>query len=50
MEITKHDPRVVKIRDRIASEYASDRVSAISDDEMLQWVKEAFADGLPPMR
>ena len=50
IEITKHDPRVVKIRDKIAAEYIQDRVSAISDDEMLEWVKDAFADGLPPMR
>ena len=50
IEITKHDPRVVKIRDKIAAAYMQDRVSAISDDEMLRWVKDAFADGLPPMR
>jgi len=50
IEITKHDPRVVKIRDKIAAAYMQDRVSAISDDEMLEWVKDAFADGLPPMR
>ena len=50
IEITKHDPRVVKIRDKIAAEYALDRVSAISDDEMFKWVKDAFEDDLPPLR
>jgi isopropylmalate/homocitrate/citramalate synthase len=50
IEITKHDPRVVKIRDKIAAEYALDRVSAISDDEMFEWVKEAFADNMPSLR
>ncbi len=50
IEITKHDPRVVKIRDKIAAEYALDRVSAISDDEMFKWVKEAFEDDLPALR
>jgi isopropylmalate/homocitrate/citramalate synthase len=50
MEIMKHDPRVIKIRDRIAAEYASDRSSAISDDEMFKWIKEAFGDEMPPLR
>jgi isopropylmalate/homocitrate/citramalate synthase len=50
IEITKHDPRVLKIKDLIAAEYVSDRVSAISDDEMFKWVKEVFADGLPALR
>jgi isopropylmalate/homocitrate/citramalate synthase len=50
IEITKHDPRVVKIRDKIAAEYALDRVSAISDDEMFKWVREAFEDDLPALR
>jgi len=50
IEIPKHDPRVTKIKDRIDAEYAADRVSAISDDEMLQWVHEAFDNKLPPSR
>lgn len=50
IEITKHDPRVVKIRDKISSEYALDRVSAISDEEMFKWVEEAFEDDLPALR
>jgi isopropylmalate/homocitrate/citramalate synthase len=50
IEIAKHDPRVIKIKDRIAAEYVSDRVSAISDDEMFEWIKEAFEDSLPPAR
>jgi isopropylmalate/homocitrate/citramalate synthase len=50
IEITKHDPRVVKIKDQIAAEYVTDRVSAISDDEMLKWMHEAFEGTLPASR
>ena len=50
IEITKHDPRVVKIRNKIAAEYALDRVSSISDGEMFKWVKEAFEDDMPALR
>ena len=50
IEIAKHDPRVVMIKDRIDAQYAADRVSAISDDEMAGWIKEAFGDNLPPLR
>jgi len=50
IDIAKHDPRVTKIRDSIAAEYASDRVSAISDDEMFKWIKEVFGNDLPPLR
>lgn len=48
--IAKHDPRITKIRDKITAEYASDRVSAISDEEMFDWVRDVFADDLPPLR
>jgi len=50
VEISKHDPRIIKIKDKIDSEYASDRVSAISDEEMSGWVKQAFGEDLPAMR
>jgi isopropylmalate/homocitrate/citramalate synthase len=50
IEISKHDPRITKIKDKIDAEYAADRVSAISDEEMLEWVREAFGGELPPMR
>jgi len=50
IEISKHDPRVTKIKEKIDAEYAEDRVSAISDDEMFAWVKEAFGDTLPSRR
>jgi hypothetical protein len=43
-------PRVIFIKDKIDVEYAADRMSAISDDEMDKWTKEAFADKLPPLR
>jgi hypothetical protein len=48
--IAKHDPRIAKIKDEIDAEYAADRVSSISDDEMFEWVRQAFADDVPPLR
>jgi len=48
--IAKHDPRVLAIKERIDGEYAADRVSAISDQEMEAWIVEAFGDDLPPRR
>ena len=50
VDIPKHDPRVTRIKDLIDAEYAADRVSSISDDEMYQWVREAFGADLPPAR
>jgi len=50
IEIPKHNPRIAKIKDRIDAEYSADRVSAISDEEMFGWVREVFADELPPLR
>jgi isopropylmalate/homocitrate/citramalate synthase len=50
IEIPKHNPRIAKIKDRIDAEYMADRVSAISDQEMFTWVREAFGDDLPPLR
>lgn len=50
IEIAKQDPRVIRIKDRIDAEYAVDRISGISDQEMVQWVREAFGGQLPPAR
>ncbi|MFH1717365.1 MAG: 2-isopropylmalate synthase [Planctomycetota bacterium] len=50
IEIPKHDPRVVMIKDKIDAEYKADRVSAISDEEMTAWIKEAFGNDLPKPR
>jgi hypothetical protein len=50
IQIPKHDPRIVSIKDKIDAEYAADRVSAISDDEMHAWVKEAFKGHVPAAR
>jgi isopropylmalate/homocitrate/citramalate synthase len=50
IEIAKQDPRVIKIKDKIDAEYAVDRISGISDQEMAQWVREAFGNQLPPAR
>jgi len=45
--IPKHDPRIARVKDRIDAEYAADRVSTISDEEMFEWVRQAFGDDLP---
>jgi isopropylmalate/homocitrate/citramalate synthase len=50
MEIMKHDPRVVAIKDKIDAEYAAERASAISEAEMDAWIAEVFGDSLPPLR
>ena len=50
IEIPKHDIRITKIKDRIDAEYSANRVSAISDEEMFQWVRDAFGGDLPPSR
>ena len=50
IEIPKHDQRITKIKDRIDAEYSADRVSAISDEEMFGWMREAFSNDLPPSR
>ena len=50
IQIAKHDPRITKIKDTIDAEYAADRVSMISDEEMLVWFKEACGGDLPPLR
>jgi len=50
IEIPKHDRRIAKINERIDAEYSADRVSAISDEEMFEWVREAFGGDLPPTR
>jgi len=50
IEIPKHDIRVTRIKDRIDAEYAADRVSMISDEEMFEWMREAFGGDLPPVR
>lgn len=50
IEIAKHDPRIIKIKDLIDAEYAADRVSVISDDEMFAWVDEVFGADVPALR
>ncbi len=47
IQIAKHDPRIMKIKDKIDAEYAADRISAISDDELHQWVRETFGAEIP---
>jgi isopropylmalate/homocitrate/citramalate synthase len=48
IEVSKHDPHVMKIKDKIDAEYSADRVSAISDEEMTAMVREVFGDKLQP--
>ncbi len=50
IEIPKHDPRVVSIKEKIDAEYAADRVSSISDQEMNTWIEEVFAGDMPPAK
>jgi citrate (Re)-synthase len=50
IQVAKHDPRITWIKDRIDAEYAADRISAISDEEMHQWVRQAFKGKVPPQR
>lgn len=50
IQIAKHDPRIIRIKDQIDAEYAADRISVISDDEMHEWVREAFSGQVPPAR
>ena len=50
IEVPKHDRRITKIKDEIDAEYAADRVSMISDEEMFEWVRQSFEDDLPPLR
>jgi len=45
--VAKHDPRVTAIKDKIDTEYVANRVSAISDKEMFNWMKEAFGSNMP---
>jgi len=50
IEIPKHDWRIAKINEKIEAEYSANRVSAISDGEMFEWMREAFGGDLPPVR
>lgn len=50
IEIAKHDPRVIWIKDMIDAEYEAERVSTISDTEMIAWIEEIFSDKLPTLR
>ncbi|MHC4396210.1 MAG: 2-isopropylmalate synthase [Planctomycetota bacterium] len=50
IEIAKHNPRITQIKDNIDAEYSKNRVSAISEEEMFEWVRQAFGDDLPPLR
>ena len=50
IEIPKHDPHVIAIKDKIDDEYAADRIAAISDDEMIAWAEEVFGENLPALR
>ncbi len=50
IQIPKHDPRITWIKDKIDAEYAADRISVISDEEMHQWVRQAFNNQVPPAK
>jgi len=42
MDVAKDDPRLLAIRDRVDAEYDGDRTTAISDEEMHAWYRDAF--------
>jgi hypothetical protein len=42
IDVAKDDPRLLGIRERVEAEYENNRTTAISDEEMHQWFKEAF--------
>jgi len=50
VQVPKHDSRITWIKDRIDAEYAAERISVISDEEMHQWVHQAFKGQVPPPR
>lgn len=50
IEISKHDPHVIAIKNKIDAEYEADRTSAISNEEMTAWVQDVFGEKLPPLR
>ncbi len=50
IEIPKHDPHIAKIKNKIDAEYAANRAAAISEEEMFEWVQEAFGEDIPPLR
>jgi citrate (Re)-synthase len=50
IDIAKHDPRVIAVKDRIDAEYSESRVLAISDEEMTAWIEEFFGNDMPPLR
>ena len=50
IEIAKHNPYITRIKDKIDAEYAADRVSAISDEEMFAWVAEVFGKNVPALK
>jgi len=41
-DVTKDDPRLGNIRDRVEAQYAAGRTTTISDSEMHAWYAEAF--------
>ncbi len=44
LDVAKDDSRLLAIRDRVETEYEAGRTTAVSDDEMLAWYKEAFGN------
>jgi len=49
IDVAKDDPRLLAIRDKVDAQYQAGRNTAISDDEMHAWHKEAFGGGEGPL-
>ena len=42
LDVTKDDPRLLAIKDKVDAEYEAGRTSTISEEEMTAWYEEAF--------
>ncbi len=43
LDVSKHDPKLLAIRDKVDEEYEHGRTTAISDEEIHNWYAEIFA-------
>jgi isopropylmalate/homocitrate/citramalate synthase len=44
IDVAKDDPRLLQIRDKVEAEYDSGRTTAISEEEMHAWYRDAFGE------
>jgi hypothetical protein len=46
--LTKQDPRVRRLNERIIDEFGAGRITSLADEEVGQMVDQAFAAGTTP--